>query len=166
MALSLFVSSSAFAPQHLAVPTQAQPAVRMSGPVMSEPTQTRRAALLGLASAAIPAAASASAIWQTGPYKHDLGPPTAAKKCTVEKPCTAGAGLKWDPVALGVKKAETRKCTSTALCCIALFRILALLPYFNRADHFAVRALACFCGSREEVDRPLSMAMATLRPPF
>lgn len=112
MALSLLVSSTAFAPQHLAVVQQPQPAVRVSGPVVMSEPQTRRAALLGLASAAIPAAASASAIWQVGPYKHDLGAPTGAKKCNVEKPCATGAGIKWDPAALGVKKAETRKCES------------------------------------------------------
>ena len=37
-----------------------------------------------------------------------LGPQGSAKKCNVEKPCTNGAGLKWDAKALGVDKAAKR----------------------------------------------------------
>ena len=37
------------------------------------------------------------------------GPPkgSGADKCKVSKPCTTGAGLKWDPKALGVDRGAT-----------------------------------------------------------
>ena len=46
-----------------------------------------------------------------------IGPPkgSGADKCSVSKPCTSGAGLKWDPVALGVKKGEGGTSTRTFL---------------------------------------------------
>ena len=54
------------------------------------------------------ASAGAVPIWQaskTG-LGYKKGPPvgSGADKCTVVKACTTGAGIKWDPVALGVKK--------------------------------------------------------------
>jgi len=86
-----------------------------AAPVMSE-MANRRAMLLGLGAAVVAATplaasaapASAVPIWKTS--KTAIGaknaPPTldGANKCTVVKPCTSGAGLKWDPKALGVSK--------------------------------------------------------------
>jgi len=114
MLAAFAASTTAFTPQQLFVQA---PAVRASTPVVMAEGQSRRAALLGLATLAVPAAASASkipgatAIWEVGSIKTDLGPPDAAKKCNMEKPCVDGAGLKWDAKALGVKAAETRKFT-------------------------------------------------------
>ena len=86
---------------------------RASAPVMSEMT-TRRAALLGIGAAVVGAAplsanaVSATPIWKTSKkgIGANKGPPkgSGADKCSVVKPCTSGAGLKWDPAALGVKK--------------------------------------------------------------
>ena len=70
---------------------------------------TRRAALVGgLAAVTMPSVANADAasIWTV--RKTNQGPPDAAKKCNVDKPCVAGAGLKWDPKSLGVDAAAKR----------------------------------------------------------
>ena len=98
----------AFAPAQMGAVTSAP--VRVSSPIMQAEPTGRRAALLAAAAAAVPLAASAGAvpIWQVS--KTSLGaksgPPkgSGADKCTVSKPCTTGAGLKWDPAALGVSK--------------------------------------------------------------
>ena len=82
---------------------------RVTAPAME--MNSRRAALFGLAALSVPKAAEASAIWVVN--KDGLGAPKPSTvKCNVEKPCTAGAGLKWDPAALGVKAAEKRKCAT------------------------------------------------------
>ena len=85
---------------------------------------SRRDLLVGFAAAAtnVPMAAVAgsredgikllrkqAASAKTGPPSNAklwLGPPkgSGADKCQVSKPCTTGAGIKWDPVALGVAK--------------------------------------------------------------
>ena len=103
----------AFSP---ATPLVSSSPARASTPVMSELT-TRRAALLGFGAAIVgaapPAAFAAKAvpIWKTSKKAigANNGPPkgSGADKCKVEKPCTTGAGLKWDPAALGVKKGAT-----------------------------------------------------------
>merc|ERR1719379_3177603 len=100
-----------FAPMTQVVSTP----VRASAPAMSEMT-TRRAALLGLGAAVAGApfaanAASAVPIWKTSKTAIGAkkGPPkgSGADKCKVDKACTTGAGLKWDPKALGVAKGAT-----------------------------------------------------------
>ena len=47
--------------------------------------------------------------YKKGSYKLYNGPPkgSGADKCQVSKACTTGAGLKWDPKALGVEKGAT-----------------------------------------------------------
>ena len=97
---------------------------RASAPVMSaEEPVSRRAALLGLG-ALIAAPMNANAvpkgavpIWKVDKkgLGYKKGPPDGAKKCTVAKPCAAGAGLKWDPKALGVAKGEGGTSTRTFL---------------------------------------------------
>ena len=104
-----FASAAAFSPAvNMAV---SAPPARASAPVMSAEPTSRRAALLGLAAAVTPFAASAAdvtPIWKTSKTSlgSKSGPPkgSGADKCTVAKPCTTGAGLKWDPAALGVSK--------------------------------------------------------------
>ena len=105
-------------------------AMRTTAPVMVD-NGRREALLFGLSAAAaasFPLAASAgpredgiaqlrkraAAAKAAGPRQATPlwnGPPkgSGADKCTVSKACTSGAGLKWDPAALGVKQAETRK---------------------------------------------------------
>merc|ERR1719326_133631 len=116
--LALSSLSTAFGSQPLPV-VNARAAVRVSGPpvMAAEGQSSRRAALLGLATLAVPAVANAAPgatpIWKVGSIKTDLGPQASAKKCIAkwekDKPCSDGAGIKWDAKALGVKKAETRK---------------------------------------------------------
>ena len=114
--LALFVVATAFAPLQ---PTLAPATARAATPVMSEMSDRRAAILkLGLGAVAFAttplaanAAGSAVPIWKVN--KKGLGaksgPPkgSGADKCKVSKPCTTGAGLKWDPKALGVAKGAT-----------------------------------------------------------
>jgi len=105
----VFIAAAAFAPNLAPAPSTS----RAAAPVMTE-MSSRRAALLGLgaAVAATPLAAyaapTATPIWKTSKKAIGAknGPPkgSGADKCSVVKPCTTGAGLKWDPAALGVKK--------------------------------------------------------------
>ncbi len=91
----------AFAPTALHVPhaNSAAASVKMSASVDMQATQTRRAAILGLAVAGISAfsperaaAAEAKAFWETRGTK----PAKVFPKCaTPLKPCNAGAGIKW-----------------------------------------------------------------------
>jgi len=105
----VFALSAAFSPSlaPAAAPTRA------AAPTMSE--TSRRAALLGLGAAVVastPLAANAAPaavpIWAVSKTSigEKRGPPkgSGADKCSVSKACTTGAGLKWDPAALGVKK--------------------------------------------------------------
>ena len=122
LAACVTLAAAAFSFSPAALPsTSAQ--VRASSPVMSEMT-SRRAALLGFGAFIAAAPLSANAveavpIWKTS--KKALGaknkPPTGAAKCSVGKPCVTGAGIKWDPVALGVSKGSydqgnQKKCTN------------------------------------------------------
>ena len=112
VAVAAAAAAAAFSPSSHMVPTTPTRAA-VSAPVMSE-MSTRRAALLGLAAAAVPLAANAKAeavpVWKT--KKTALGAqnkqPGNAKKCTVSKACATGAGLGWDPVALGVAGGATK----------------------------------------------------------
>ena len=105
-------TAAAFTPAAMPMPSTA-PARASVAPVMSEMT-SRRAALLGLAAAAVPLAANADAVavWKVDKKAigANKGPPagSGADKCNVAKPCTTGAGLKWDPKALGVAGGATK----------------------------------------------------------
>lgn len=117
MLAALYIAFAAFAPVQQAV--HSLEAQRSAAPAMSETMSTRRAAIFKLAAIAVPViaaptaanAVSAVPIWKTS--KKSLGsksgPPkgSGADKCKVSKPCTTGAGIKWDPDALGVKKGAT-----------------------------------------------------------
>ncbi len=111
--VGLGLSAAAF------TPTSVLPASRSR---VSAPVQMleRREAIFSLAAMAsgVPLAASADARSdgiallrkQAADAKAGIKPkPPPKNTCTVSKPCKDGAGLKWDPVALGVKKAESRK---------------------------------------------------------
>jgi len=104
---ALAASAFAFAPQvHLAPTPQVQ--VR-AAPVEMAETSSRRAALLGLAAVAVPAAANAATpFWQVN-KKGISRPQKSTEGCDALKACAKGAGLKWDAAALGVKAADTRK---------------------------------------------------------
>ena len=107
--LALATVAAAFtAPQLLPTTTSVR---APASPVMSE-MSTRRAALLGLGAAVVSAPLAANAveavpIWKTSKKAlgAKIGPPagSGADKCKVDKACVTGAGIKWDPVALGVK---------------------------------------------------------------
>ena len=109
----------------------------VNGPLMSEPQMNmmgRRDIFLGVAAAATASLAPGAAV--AGPREDGIkllrkqaenakkapapgsprdptrslvnGPPGNAKKCTVSKACATGAGLGWDPVALGVAGGATK----------------------------------------------------------
>ena len=108
-------TAAAFTPAAMPMPSTA-PARASVAPVMTE-MSSRRAALLGLAAATVPLAANAAApkavaFWKTekkGTLGANRGPPkgSGADKCKVAKACTTGAGIKWDPKALGVAGGAT-----------------------------------------------------------
>ena len=107
MALALASSTLAFAPQlYVAAPAPTVQFRAAPAPVM---TESRRAALLGLAAVAVPAVANAATpVW--GVSKDSIVARSTKKaadtnkkiKCQVDKPCAVGAGFGWDPKALGV----------------------------------------------------------------
>ena len=133
----LFVASAAFAlvasPLHAAtnVRADAAPVMRMN----SAPVSIDRRAFCSLAAAGVVFAGASVPAAHAGTREEGVallrkraadtkanptyGPPPnftkgpIANKCNMEKPCKDGAGIKWDPKALGVQKAETRKFDST-----------------------------------------------------
>ena len=121
MALVIASSTLAYVPQlYVAAPASTVQFRAAAPPVMSEMT-SRRAALLGLAAFAAPGAANAAAktptatpFWKVnknGILARSTKEAAATNKkikCEVSKPCATGAGLAWDPKALGVAAADKR----------------------------------------------------------
>ena len=90
------------------------PLSQRAAPVEMAETSSRRAALLGLAAVAVPAAANAATpFWQVN-KKGISRPQKSTEGCDALKACAKGAGLKWAAAALGVKAADTRKCAKRA----------------------------------------------------